>query len=84
MQIAPDPLQLDVREVPAFDRDTELRVDRIDLAEDSLRLGLLAPDGSGVGGCGAGSCQSCREYADNCRYVADPNPNNGLPVRGQD
>jgi len=56
LQIAPDPLQLDVREVPAFDRDTELRVDRIDLAEDPLRLGLLAGDGSGVGGCGAGSC----------------------------
>src|SRR5438128_4162512 len=45
---------------------------------------LLSGDGSGVGSCGAASCQSCRQCANNCRYVADPNPNNGLPVRGQD
>jgi len=56
LQVAADPLQLDVCEVPTLDRDTELRVDRVDLAEDSLRLGLLACNGSRVGGCGAGSC----------------------------
>jgi hypothetical protein len=44
LQVALDPVELDVREVVRLDRVLEARVDLLDLAENLLRLRLLGRD----------------------------------------
>jgi len=49
LQVASDPRELHVREVPALDHSRELHVDRVDLRNDPLRFGLLPRDALPVG-----------------------------------
>jgi hypothetical protein len=72
-----DVVELDVGRVPRLDSLAEARVDRLDLSEDLLRLGLFRGDRRGAGGRGEERSRKKNEQAYDSRLTfgrSDQNP----------
>jgi hypothetical protein len=81
LQVRLDPLELEVGEVVALDRLLDLRVQRVNLVEDVVRLRLLRLDLSWVGGGRAGCEEYCRSQDEECRRLSSLIEDILLPVR---